>query len=200
LEEATRRIRTMIRVGSRGQLQSVNDVHDDTMTVGQRIADAVARNMGSWHFIIIQSSILCLWIIFNAVELIFKPWDPYPFILLNLMLSFQAAYAAPFIMMSQNRQADKDRLAAEHDYCINIRSEARIHAVLDHLQAQDDVMLAILRQLEDIHHIAPDKQQQEAEVRLAKIRANEEDWLRAAVLEEEKAMGLVGSDIAMSAQ
>jgi uncharacterized membrane protein len=73
------------------------------LTVGQRIADTVAANMGSWRFIIIQSGILVIWIILNVTAYV-QQWDPYPFILLNLALSFQAAYAAPFIMMSQNRQ------------------------------------------------------------------------------------------------
>ncbi len=170
--------------------KSVNELHDESLSFGQRIADGVARNMGSWRFILIQSSILTLWILFNAAELIFKPWDPYPFILLNLMLSFQAAYAAPFIMMSQNRQADKDRLAAEHDYCVNIRAEARVRAVLNHLQSQDDLMLAILRQLEDIHGIAPNPQQRLAEEHLAETRRTEESWLENTVRLEEEKLGL----------
>src|SRR5581483_2521360 len=108
-----------------------------------------------------------------------------PFILLNLMLSFQAAYAAPFIMMSQNRQSDKDRLAAEHDYCVNIRAEARIHAVLNHLQAQDEVMLAILRQLETIHGIEPNAAQRKAEAHLQEVQSTEDQWLEEAVRQEE---------------
>ena len=172
------------------QFHNVNELHDDSLTLGQRIADAVAHNMGSWRFIIIQSTILSLWILANAVELIFKPWDPYPFILLNLMLSFQAAYAAPFIMMSQNRQADKDRLAAEHDYCVNIRSDVRNRAILSHLQAQDDVMLAILRQLERVHQIQPDATQLEAEERLKRAQQLEGPLLEQAIREEEAKAGL----------
>jgi uncharacterized membrane protein len=78
------------------------------LTFGQRIADRVAAVMGSWGFIIIQTTILAIWIALNMTAWVQK-WDPYPFILLNLALSFQAAYAAPFIMMSQNRQQDIDR-------------------------------------------------------------------------------------------
>jgi uncharacterized membrane protein len=78
------------------------------LTLGQRIADAVATIMGSWSFIIVQSAILFAWITANLVGAM-RGWDPYPFILLNLALSFQAAYAAPVIMMSQNRQQDIDR-------------------------------------------------------------------------------------------
>jgi hypothetical protein len=80
------------------------------LTAGQRIADTVAATMGSWKFIIIQSVILMFWIALNVTAYV-QQWDPYPFILLNLALSFQAAYAAPFIMMSQNRQQDIDRQA-----------------------------------------------------------------------------------------
>jgi uncharacterized membrane protein len=75
------------------------------LTLGQKIADIVAASMGSWNFIIIQSTILLIWIVLNVTAFV-QRWDPYPFILLNLALSFQAAYAAPFIMMSQNRQQD----------------------------------------------------------------------------------------------
>jgi uncharacterized membrane protein len=81
--------------------------------------------MGSWSFIIIQSVILAFWIILNVMAWI-GHWDPYPFILLNLALSFQAAYAAPFIMISQNRQADRDRHQAEEDFRTNIEAERRI--------------------------------------------------------------------------
>jgi len=83
----------------------------------------VAETVGSWRFIIIQSILLTLWILFNILAVI-KHWDPYPFILLNLMLSFQAAYTAPIIMMmSQNRQSDMDRERAEHDYQVNVKAE-----------------------------------------------------------------------------
>ena len=85
------------------------------LTAGQRVADIVATTMGSWRFIIIQSTILLLWIGLNVTADV-ERWDPYPFILLNLALSFQAAYAAPFIMMSQNRQQDVDRKEAAGNY------------------------------------------------------------------------------------
>ena len=95
------------------------------LTLGQRIADMVAAAMGSWKFIIIQTTILVIWIVLNVTAYVQK-WDPYPFILLNLALSFQAAYAAPFIMMSQNRQQDIDRQAAENDRQVNIKAELEI--------------------------------------------------------------------------
>jgi uncharacterized membrane protein len=103
-------------------------VDESDLTFGQRIADAVAAGMGSWKFIIIQSVLLLIWIALNITAYV-KQWDPYPFILLNLALSFQAAYAAPFIMMSQNRQQDIDRKAAQNDYQINIKAELEIEAL-----------------------------------------------------------------------
>ena len=99
--------------------------------------------MGSWRFIIIQSLILVVWIALNITAYV-QRWDPYPFILLNLALSFQAAYAAPFIMMSQNRQQDVDRMAAEHDYQINIKAELEIellHEKIDKLREKEVVQL-----------------------------------------------------------
>jgi len=113
------------------------------LTIGQRVADTVAATMGSWRFIIIQSIILMFWIVLNITAYV-QRWDPYPFILLNLALSFQAAYAAPFIMMSQNRQQDIDRMAAEHDYQINIKAELEIellHEKIDKLREQEVVNL-----------------------------------------------------------
>src|SRR6202000_2134663 len=114
------------------------------------IADKVAATMGSWRFIIIQSVILLVWIILNATAWVYH-WDPYPFILLNLALSFQAAYAAPFIMMSQNRQADIDRLKAEQDYKVNIKAELEIellHQKLDALRERE--MLSLVRSVESL--------------------------------------------------
>jgi len=99
--------------------------HAAKLTAGQRVADTVAATMGSWSFIITQSVILTLWIALNVVAWI-EHWDPYPFILLNLALSFQAAYAAPFIMISQNRQAERDRHQADEDFRTNVEAERRI--------------------------------------------------------------------------
>jgi uncharacterized membrane protein len=120
------------------------------LTVGQKIADDVAAMMGSWKFIIIQSVILFIWIVLNITAFV-QQWDPYPFILLNLALSFQAAYAAPFIMMSQNRQQDIDRKAAEHDYQINVKAELEIellHQKIDELREKEVLSLTeSIRQL-----------------------------------------------------
>ncbi len=109
---------------------------EEQSTRGQRIADAVAATMGSWRFIIGQSLVLAVWIAANLTGWV-RAWDPYPFILLNLMVSFQAAYAAPVIMMSQNRQAAKDRAQSTHDYEINTKAELEIiqlHVKIDELR------------------------------------------------------------------
>jgi uncharacterized membrane protein len=120
------------------------------LTLGQRIADTVAATMGSWRFIIIQTAILLAWIVLNVTAYV-QRWDPYPFILLNLGLSFQAAYAAPFIMMSQNRQQDIDRTEAEADHKINIKAELEIellHQKIDALREKE--VLALTQAISDL--------------------------------------------------
>jgi CRP/FNR family transcriptional regulator, cyclic AMP receptor protein len=112
--------------------RNVNELADEQLTLGQRIADKFASMMGSWRFIIAQSVFLAIWVLLNVAAWVYQ-WDPYPFILLNLMLSFQAAYASPIIMMSQNRQVDKDRLAAEIDHQVNAKAELEIGLVLSRL-------------------------------------------------------------------
>lgn len=117
-------------------------------TFGQRVADSVAAMMGSWTFIIIQSVVLAIWIVVNVIAWV-SHWDPYPFILLNLALSFQAAYAAPFIMISQNRQAERDRHQADEDYRTNVEAEQRIEELQQHLAAIEmNVLNRILEILE----------------------------------------------------
>jgi uncharacterized membrane protein len=131
---------------------NVNQALGDVTTPGQRIADSLTLVMGSWPFIIVQSILLIAWMAVNATAWI-RHWDPYPFILLNLALSFQAAYAAPIIMMSQNRQAVKDRLMAEQDYIVNTKAEEEIKAVMQHLEQQDETMIDILRRMEEQHRV-----------------------------------------------
>jgi uncharacterized membrane protein len=116
----------------------VSDVEDElgARTVGQKVADQVAGFGGSWKFIILFGVFIMLWILANIYILLNKGFDPYPFILLNLILSCLAALQAPVIMMSQNRQEEKDRERAKKDYMINLKSELEIrmlHEKLDHL-------------------------------------------------------------------
>jgi len=117
--------------------RNVNEVEEERMTMGQRIADKVADTIGSWPFIITQTIILITWITLNVIASINHwgwAWDVYPFILLNLALSFQAAYSGPVIMMSQNRQAAKDRLAAEIDHQVNTKAELEINNLMRHIE------------------------------------------------------------------
>jgi uncharacterized membrane protein len=116
--------------------ENVNIVFDRRLTFGERLADKLADYAGSWHFIGIFFAVLILWIAANSFVLIWKPFDPYPFILLNLLLSCLAAVQAPVIIMSQNRQEAKDRLRAENDYRVNLKAEVEIrhlHEKMDHL-------------------------------------------------------------------
>lgn len=112
----------------RRERPALRHVRTGDISLGQRIADMVAATVGSWPFIITQTVILAIWICANVYGWL-KAWDPYPFILLNLMLSFQAAYAAPIIMMSQNRQSDLDRKQASKDYDVNLKAELEIEAL-----------------------------------------------------------------------
>ncbi len=109
------------------------------LTIGQKISDAVAKAVGSWKFIIIQSMCIFGWIAYNSVNNT-NVWDPYPYILLNLMLSFQAAYTAPAIMMSQNRLSDIDRQQANNDFEVNVKAELEIellHQKIDMMKEKE---------------------------------------------------------------
>jgi uncharacterized membrane protein len=142
LHDAEERLLSELRSLRRTQRKTTE--RDYKLTLGQRIADTVAATMGSWSFIIVQSGILLIWIVLNITAYV-QQWDPYPFILLNLALSFQAAYAAPFIMMSQNRQQDIDRRAAEHDYQVNVKAELEIellHQKIDQLREKEVLALS----------------------------------------------------------
>ena len=105
-----------------------HQTHSDGQGFGDRLADSVANYMGSWRFIILQTVIVIIWMALNVIGIVYH-WDPYPYILLNLVFSTQAAYAAPVIMMSQNRQAERDRHQAEADYQCNLSSKREIEAL-----------------------------------------------------------------------
>jgi uncharacterized membrane protein len=114
----------------------VDEKYESGLTFGQRLSDRIAQFGGSWRFIILFGCILLVWVLINSVALFLKPFDPYPYIFLNLILSCLAAIQAPIIMMSQNRQEEKDRLRVMHDYQINLKAELEIrqlHQKLDHL-------------------------------------------------------------------
>ncbi|AMV24310.1 hypothetical protein VT84_07930 [Gemmata sp. SH-PL17] len=124
-------------------VRNVNEVVTADLSWGAWAADRVAGVVGSWWFIGTQSAMLLSWAALNVVAWL-EHWDPYPFILMNLFLSLQAAYTAPMIMMSQNRVAAMDRVRAQNDYEINLKAEEEIRVVLEHLEAQS----VLLRQLQ----------------------------------------------------
>ena len=131
-----------------------HEKHIETFTVGDRVADAVATGMGSWRFIIIQTIFVLIWMALNVIGFI-NHWDAYPFILLNLIFSTQAAYAAPIIMMSQNRQSARDRIQAQEDYQTNIDAKKEIEALQVHLNMLETEKLdKIIAMLNDMKHNA----------------------------------------------
>ena len=130
-------------------VQSVNEIVEKRLTIGNRAADRVAKVVGSWRFIITQSVLLAVWATVNVTAWA-RHWDPYPFILMNLVLSLQAAYTAPVIMMSQNRQDARDRIEGHNDYELNQKAEQEIRAILDQLSAQDEALRQIHEMLVEL--------------------------------------------------
>ena len=125
--------------------------YKENLKTSDRLADKIAAYGGSWKFIITFAVILVIWIIINSVVLLMRPFDPYPFILLNLVLSCLAAIQAPVIMMSQNRQEAKDRARSEHDYQINLKAELEIrnlHQKIDHLLTHQWERLVQIQQVQ----------------------------------------------------
>jgi uncharacterized membrane protein len=127
-----------------------HQTHSSELRFGDRLADSVANYMGSRRFIILQTVIVVVWMALNVIGILYH-WDPYPYILLNLVFSTQAAYAAPIIMMSQNRQAERDRHQAEADYQCNLSSKAEIEALQRDLarieNAKLDKIIVLLERL-----------------------------------------------------
>lgn len=124
--------------------------HVESYSIGNRVADSVAKGMGSWSFIIIQTVLVMLWMALNVIGFVYH-WDVYPFILLNLLFSTQAAYAAPIIMMSQNRQNERDRTHAEVDYKTNVDAKKEIEALSILLKTMEveklDKIIAMLEEM-----------------------------------------------------
>ena len=144
LDERDRRL--IARIAKRVHTaRNVNQVFEDHLSMGERLADRVATVGGSWGFIVGFGVFLAAWATLNALVLVRHAFDPYPFVFLNLLLSMLAAIQAPVIMMSQNRQAAKDRLAAALDYEVNIKAEtsiAELHEKLDTLHARLEQLAA----------------------------------------------------------
>lgn len=128
---------------------SVRPESEKKYTLGQRAADAIAKFAGSWAFIFSFIAILILWMVINII-MVSKAFDPYPFILLNLVLSCVAAIQAPLIMMSQNRQEEKDRCRAENDYKVNLKTEIMIEAIYDKVNALLAKQIELEKKIHDI--------------------------------------------------
>ena len=131
--------------------KNVDTEFEEDWTVGERLADRIATFGGSWTFLICFAVFLALWIGFNSIVLYSRPPDPYPYILLNLILSCLAAIQAPVIMMSQNRQEAKDRLRSQHDYQVNLKAELEIrhlHEKVDHLLSHQWERLAQIQEIQ----------------------------------------------------
>ncbi len=133
--------------------ETIHDSDDPALTPGQKAADRIASFGGSWTFILFFFSFLILWMILNIVFLSNRGFDPYPFILLNLILSCLAAIQAPIIMMSQNRQEQKDRIRAEHDYKVNLKAELEIKLLSEKI---DHVLIHQNKKLLDIQEVQID--------------------------------------------
>jgi uncharacterized membrane protein len=133
------------------QNKTWHDFHAESRKFGQRLADSVANGMGSWRFIIIQTIIVGVWMVVNVIGFV-QHWDPYPYILLNLLFSTQAAYAAPIIMMAQNRQSQRDRAQAMSDYKTNLAAKKEIEELMVRLDTIEieklDKILAMLEKME----------------------------------------------------
>jgi len=128
IAEMSERLRQTNELMSRQVSRNVLEEAEDSLTIGQRIADRVAKFGGSWPFIILFAMVMTVWMGINIIRM--TDFDPYPFILLNLCLSTLAAIQAPIIMMSQNRQSTKDKLLAENDYQVNLKAEMEITALM----------------------------------------------------------------------
>ncbi len=148
--------------------KNVNEEIEERLTFGERLADKIAEFGGSWSFISLFGAFLAAWMLLNTLQVWFRPFDDFPFIFLNLMLSCLAAIQAPLIMMSQNRAQKKDRLKAELDYQVNLKSELMIqqlHVKFDEMRANEihemhatlDQISAIKKRLEDLEQLVSSK-------------------------------------------
>jgi uncharacterized membrane protein len=135
--------------------QTWHEKHVETLTISQLLADKVTLAIGSWTFIAAQSIVILIWIVLNVIGFIYH-WDPYPFILLNLLFSVLSAYAAPIIMMAQNRQSERDRCQASEDYRVNIEAKQKIEELQGALaRIEKDQLSEILKVLHALQKANP---------------------------------------------
>src|ERR1700680_3286864 len=128
-------------------VRDLNREIERKLTFADRVADDFARLVGSWVFVLAQAGIMVLWVGLNALNLI-HPWDRYPFLFLNFILTLEAAVWVSVVLMAINRLADRDRLRAQHDYELNVKSEEELKALMNHLMHQDEILLQIVNRLD----------------------------------------------------
>src|ERR1700738_3520468 len=128
-------------------VRDLNREAERKLTFADRVADDFARLLGSWVFVLAQAGIMVLWVGLNALNLI-RPWDKYPFLFLNFILSLEAAIWVSVVLMALNRFADRDRLRAQHDYELNVKAEEELKALMNHLMHQDEILLQIVNRLD----------------------------------------------------
>ncbi len=128
-------------------VRDLNREMERRQTFADRVAGDFARLVGSWYFVLVQVGIMVIWIGLNALNLI-HPWDRYPFLFLNFILSLEAALWVSVVLMAMNRQADRDRLRAQHDFELNVKAEEELKALMNHLMHQDEILLQIVNRLD----------------------------------------------------
>ncbi len=149
-------------------------------TRGERLADSAAAQIGSWRFLIVQSIVVSLWIVLNVVAFT-KRWDPYPFVLLNLLFSVQAAYTGPVLLLSANRAAQRDRIVAEHDSATNDKAEKLAEGIMSELLRNSHATLAIAQHLDvnvdalEVHKSNLDSKMDDLQKQLGEVEDAVED-------------------------
>ncbi len=128
-------------------VRDLNREVERKLTFADRVADDFASLVGSWIFVLVQVGIMAIWVILNALNIL-HPWDRYPFLFLNLILSLEAALWVSVVLMSLNRLADRDRLRAQQDYELNVKAEEELKALMNHLMHQDEILLQIVNRLD----------------------------------------------------
>ena len=147
-EAVDHRLRERHRATTAQHKHPVNKLHFDQASFGERVADRLAASMGSWGFMIPQTILILAWISFNVFGLFIEHWDPFPFILLNLVLSFQATYAGPIVLLAGNRQGEKDRLTLEHAADETAKNLKTIGTILSEIKKNTELTVNILEMLE----------------------------------------------------
>src|SRR6266480_7303754 len=127
--------------------RDLNREVDRKLTFADRVADDFARLVGSWVFVLVQVGIMVVWVGLNALNLI-HPWDRYPFLFLNFILSLEAAVWVSVVLMALNRLADRDRLRSQQDFELNVKAEEELKALMNHLMHQDEILLQIVNRLD----------------------------------------------------